>query len=373
MVANSGGYDWIHGTTCTDCDYGDTVDRFMFGTSIPGTPLRGAIAVDWGSSQPTSAQIDAWNGRYSGQPYDMDDSDDVRQYTIMLTHIDEPDDWNLTVREGKTMFNYGAYFVYRSQDYTTQGVTLGSTTPEKGYKPTHATVYIPDLWARFTTDKLILEAEIAGVFGTVDNAALDPATALASSQTWDLRQLGGVLKANYLFVNDELDFGVEVGYASGDQWENNPSGIINVHEANYYPPADATTGGKSVNATSFRFNFDYRPDLIFFREILGAVENATYVKPSLRYDVNDRFYAKAQMVMSFANVPVATPGNAAMYGIELDGDIGYNNVKEGFFAGFSYGVFFPQAALDHPTLIFGNTVAATSTAQTFQGRFVLKF
>jgi uncharacterized protein (TIGR04551 family) len=373
ILANSGGYDWIHGTTCTDCDYGDTVDRFMFGTSIPGTPLRGAIAIDWGSSQPTSGQIDAWNGRYSGQPYDMDDADDVRQYTIMVTHIDEPADWALTIREGRTMLNYGAYFVYRGQDYATQNVMLGSQHPELGYKPVHANVYIPDVWARFTTEKLILELEVAAVLGSVDNAALDPKTALMAPQTWDLRQLGGVLKANYLFVNDELDFGVEVGYASGDQWENDPSGIINVHEANYYPPPDAVPPGHSVTASNFRFNFDYKPDLIFFREILGAVTNATYFKPSLRYDVNDRFSAKAQLIASFANVPVATPGNQSMYGIELDGDIGYHNDKEGFFAGLSYGVFFPQAALDHPVLIFGLNAAPTSTAQTFQGRFVLKF
>jgi hypothetical protein len=72
---------------------------------------------------------------------------------------------------------------------------------------------------------------------------------------------------------------------------------------------------------------------------------------------------------------VATPGNEALYGIELDGEIGYRNEKEGFFAGLYYGVLFPLAALDHPIDLFPNeaTGGGASTAQTFQGRFVLKF
>jgi uncharacterized protein (TIGR04551 family) len=374
ILANAGGYDWIHGTTCLDCDYGDNVDRFMIGGAIPGTPLRAAIAVDWASSVPTSAQLDAWRNRYDGQPYDMDDSDDVTQYTVMLTHIDDPLDWNLAVREGRTMLNYGAYFVYRSQQFQATPLTLGEDSTllaAKSYQQRNSKVYIPDIWGRFTTDKLIIEAEAVGVFGWVDDIYPD-----AGKPPWNITQFGAVLKLDYLMLNDDLDLGFELGYASGDQWENNPSGIINVHDAYLLPPKDFGAPDQSINLTAFRFNFDYRVDMILFKELLGTVTNATYAKPSLRYNITERFAFKAAAIMSFANVPVSTPGNSSVYGIELNGDLGYSNVKEGFFAGLSYGVLFPLGALDHPTTIseFGTEAnPGASTAQTFQARFVLKF
>jgi len=373
ILANAGGYDWIHGTTCTDCDYGDNVDRFMVGTGVPGTPLRAAVAVDWAASTPTSAQLQPWRNRYDGQPYDLEDSDDVTQYTIMLTHIDDPQDWNLAVREGRTLLNYGAYFVYRSQDFQATPLTLGEaeTDATKAYQQRHSTVYIPDLWGRLTIDKLIFEAEAVGVFGSLDNL-YD-----AAKPQWNIRQLGGVFKLDYLMVNDDLDLGLELGFASGDQWENSPaSGVINVHDANMLPSADSIMPNQTVSLTAFRFNFDYRIDLILFKELIGTITNATYAKPSVRYNISDRLAFKAQAVLSGANVPVSTPGNAVMYGIELDGDVGYSNVKEGFFAGLSYGVLFPLSALDHPTGIAefrSEASPGASTAQTFQGRFVLKF
>jgi uncharacterized protein (TIGR04551 family) len=364
IFANAGGYDWIHGTTCTDCDYGDTVDRVMFGTTIPGTSVRAAIAADWAASGVTSGQSDAWKLRQDGQPFDLEDSDDVTEYAIMLTHIDDPEDWNLAVKQGKTLFNYGAYFVYRSQDFETPGATFGDPAPETTFVSRHATMYIPDVWARFTSGKLTLEAEAVGQFGSVDNL-VDP-----TKSQMDFRQLGGVFKLNYLMVGDDLDLGLEIGSASGDQWENKlEPGIINVHDTSYYP-SDAS----ATNITNFRFSFDYRPDLIFFREILGAVTNATYFKPTIRYNITERFAFRAQGIVSFANVPEATPGNGSMYGIELDGDLGYSNVREGFFAGVSYGAFFPLSALDHPVAIFPNeTNNGAGTAQTIQGRVVLKF
>jgi hypothetical protein len=84
--------------------------------------------------------------------------------------------------------------------------------------------------------------------------------------------------------------------------------------------------------------------------------------------------------VSFANRPVATPGNSSMYGIELDANLGYHN--QGFFAGLYYGVLFPLAALDHPEDIsgqggpgygFGTNVGDADTAQTIQTRLVLQF
>jgi hypothetical protein len=64
-----------------------------------------------------------------------------------------------------------------------------------------------------------------------------------------------------------------------------------------------------------------------------------------------------------------------MYGIELDGDLGYENKEEGFFAGISYGVLFPMGALDHPASLGyqGDEDGEASTAQTIQTRLMLKY
>jgi uncharacterized protein (TIGR04551 family) len=381
ILFNAGGYDWIHGTTCLDCDYGDTIDRFMFGTTIPGTNVRAAVAFDWAASGPSAGQLDAWKIRQDGQPYDLEDTDDVTEYAAMVTRIDDPEDWNAAVRQGQTRFNWGVHFVYRSQDYEDVGFTFGTTTPERNYLPRHATMYIPDGWARFSFQHFVFEGEFAAQLGNIDNLAanfvdskgvvhLDPTKPKQSFQ-----ELGGVLRADYYAVNDDLDFGLEVGFASGDQWENTAApGVINVHETSYYPTSSAAVNDTSIS--NFRFAFDYRPDLIFFRDILGAVTNATYVKPSIRYNVTDRFWFKASGIGSFANVPVATPGNGTAYGLELDADVGYQNVREGFFAGISYGVFFPFSALDHPNTLpvwANETNTGAGTAQTVQSKFILKF
>jgi hypothetical protein len=77
-------------------------------------------------------------------------------------------------------------------------------------------------------------------------------------------------------------------------------------------------------------------------------------------------------VISFAHKPVATPGNGTMYGVEFDGDLGYEN--EGFFAGISYGVLFPMSAMNHlgDPADPADDLDAT-TAHTIQSRLVLQF
>src|SRR5207244_1739682 len=100
------------------------------------------------------------------------------------------------------------------------------------------------------------------------------------------------------------------------------------------------------NITQFIFDRDYKVDLILFRHLLGAVTNALYLKPKLEYDLSKSFVFRVWNVTSFAARPVATPGNGQMYGIEFDGDLGYQS--SAFFAGFSYGALFPLGALAHP-------------------------
>jgi len=370
ILANAGGADPFHGTYDLDSDYGDSADRLMFGTMIPGTEYRFAVATDWSATSPTAAHSDIFTNRYDGQPWDLDDKDDVSQWVFVIARLDSPADFQDLLDQGQKALNYGSYFVYRTQawDYN-PSYTLGAAPDPARYVRRDAKAYIPDVWLHFGHKKFDFELEAVGIFGSIDE--LDD---LGISESLDVRQYGGVARANYKLVDDKLNLTLEVGFASGDQWDNSPQGSTNVRDARGLPGE----GDNTVSA--FRFDFDYEVDLILFRELLGTVTNATYVKPSLSYELTRSLKFKVQSVASFANVPVATPGNGSMYGIELDGDLGYEN--EGFFAGISYGILFPLGAMDHPEDIsnqggpgfgYGLNAGDASTAQTIQTRLVVQF
>lgn len=375
LLANAGGRDPFRAEgdsapfqtegTCYDCDFGDSADRIIFGTKIPGTRFRAAVGMDWASSQPVASQTGIWLNRYQGQPWDLDDADDVRQWIFVLADLDSPEEWKDKIELGELAFNWGVYLVYRAQDWDTK-FDLGTNAVQTTYRPRSAFAYIPDLFLRVGYKKLFFEAEAVAVYGEIDDL-----TDLSSGAAdLGILQIGAVGRLSYLIAEDDLKLGLEVGFASGDQWEPRASGTTNVFDAPFVPEDFANDDTLSA----FRFDPAYHVDLILFRELIGTVTNATYVKPSLRYNLTDRLVFRAAGIISFANVPVATPGNATMYGIELDGDLGYFNREEGFFAGISYGVLFPLGALDHPSSIFPPAEAGDAdTAQTIQTRLIVSF
>jgi uncharacterized protein (TIGR04551 family) len=369
LLANGGGHDPFTGEYDLDSDYGDTADRLLFGTMIPGTEIRAVIATDWPSTAPSTAQTDVYSNRYDGQPFDLDDKDDVYQWIFVVAHIDSPEDFQDLRDQGEWAFNYGTYFVWRKQEYDQKGFAVGQPPDPAQYVLRDAVAYIPDVWFRLGYKKMLIEAEAVAILGSIQSLTDIGGTLDGDNDQWDIRQFGGVGRFGYKFLDDTLHLGFEGGFASGDQWDNEPPGRINVTRAKAIPGV----GDNTINA--FRFDFDYEVDLILFRELMGTVSNAIYVKPTFRYDLTDRLTMKAQTVWSFAHKPVATPGNGSMYGIEIDGDIGYEN--EGSFAGLSYGVLFPLGALDHPANLFDDSnpgvVGDAQTAQTFQSRLVLKF
>src|SRR5262249_17602184 len=240
------------------------------------------------------------------------------------------------------------------------------TTFRNNLVPRHARVFIPDLWLRLEWRKLHLEFEGALQVGSIGNLGdVYPGTPAANNST-SILSGGFVLRGQYRFLRDSLKVGLELGYASGDDSED-PNSIVNFRYARLVP----------VNNAIHRFNFDpdYHVDLILFRRILGTVNNATYLKPWVSYDIVDSFTARLDMLYSLANSFVAYPGNSTNLGLELDISLLYKNEEEGFYAGVSYGVLFPFAALNHqPAAIFGDGLNKDAeAAQTLQARLVVKF
>jgi uncharacterized protein (TIGR04551 family) len=90
ILHNAGGYDPINGTYDYDADHGDSVDRVSFSTLIPGTRLKAMVAADWPNSKLISTFTDSGIGKTSGQAIDLDDDDDVSQYSIAVSKTDTP-------------------------------------------------------------------------------------------------------------------------------------------------------------------------------------------------------------------------------------------------------------------------------------------
>lgn len=377
ILANAGGYDPFHGTYDLDSDYGDTADRLLWGIPIPGTDLSAAVGMDWASTTPVAAQSDIWRNRYDGQPWDLEDADDVNQWLVVISRLDKPEEWKDKVERGDLALNYGTYFVYRTQDWDSNlsGFVLGDPPGDVQLVRRGAKAYIPDIWGRLAFKQFSAELEAVAVIGSIeelDDVGVTKPPDADEEDNFDIRQLGAVLKLGYRAMENKLNVGFEVGYASGDQWDNEPQGSTNVRDARALPAGDDLT------ISNFRFDFDYEVDLILFRELIGTVTNATYLKPTVSYAITDSITFAAQSIVSFANVPVATPGNSRLYGVEFDADLGYRGDlgrDQAFFAGISYGVLFPLGALDHPEELgyIGSNIGDASTAHTIQTRLMLRF
>src|SRR5207248_10608250 len=115
----------------------------------------------------------------------------------------------------------------------------------------------------------------------------------------------------------------EIGSASGCDWEDN-SAVLDYRYQKIIPT--------SAHLSRFFFDPDYHVDLILFRRILGTVNNATYFKPGVSYDIIDNFGARVDIMYAMANRPVAYPGNSYNLGLEIDAQLMYKNEEEGFYA-----------------------------------------
>jgi uncharacterized protein (TIGR04551 family) len=125
-------------------------------------------------------------------------------------------------------------------------------------------------------------------------------------------------------------------------------------------PYQAVVDGTQYNLATgdhdirnFRFNPGYRPDLIFWRDIMGQVTDAWYAKPSLRVDVVGGIAWDVAAVFSQALNKRSTPGTSpdtglggsSMLGVEGDTKVTLTS-EEGFSAWLAAGVFQPFAAFD---------------------------
>src|SRR6185369_7269636 len=109
----------------------------------------------------------------------------------------------------------------------------------------------------------------------------------------------------------------------------------------------------NLRIDNFRFHSDYRIDRILFREIIGTVTNAIYVRPHVRWNIvrlgHSDLTASLAGVASFAVYGTSAPGQKSPLGVELDPTLAYG-AKDGFGAAIEHAVLFPLIGLDNPAL-----------------------
>lgn len=325
-----------------DADQSSDVDRVMGLTRIAGVYLIAA----WDfAGQGLQAQL---LDDLRGVPYDLTRKDDIRQYVFAAAYRMDEEEARARLQRGSWVFDAGFYFVYRNQFLSSAGLTQAFPARadfSSAFVRRKAKAFIPDLWLRFRMGGLRLEAEAVYIAGQIQNIENDA----FERSNFDIRQLGIAFEGEYRLLDDKLSIRLYTGYASGDADIDGLSqrqGLL-----------AQQTDDRTISHMQFHPN--YRIDLIFWRNIMGRVAGAWYLRPGVSYDIIRNPFGQllgvgVDMIYSRAAQETQTYGADPNLGLELDFSIYYRSedgpeLIDGFYAQFNYGVFFPFAGLKYPT------------------------
>jgi uncharacterized protein (TIGR04551 family) len=383
LLANDG--------NCMDCDYGDTWDRVIFVTKVKGFYI--APFMDF-ASEGLISDIDQLAQVYRRgsvglgsvpiidrtRPFDLDQRDDVNQYGIAIVKRDSPKEIKEKLENGETVINGGIYALFRNQGWTTENrayaLTSGSfagspfqnrfDTPDIARSPLFerrgAKAWIIDPWFKLMRKKMVLEFEAAIILGSIDESV--------NGQALDVRQFGAVLRYSDKFLNDALQFSFEAGIASGADGSG-----LGIRDTVIVAPT--RSGNQTAAATNFKFDPDFLVDRILFRQIIGAITDAWYLKPTIQYNVTEGFGFKLSFIYSNAVNSKQWPGSTASgnnpgctscpIGFETNFDIFYKS-EDFLYASLGWGGLVPLAALKDPS-----TLVDPSFAQTIYTRLIIRY
>jgi uncharacterized protein (TIGR04551 family) len=336
-----------HGGDCEDCDSGDSADRIAFVT--PLAHHIWALSFDFTASGPTTE-------RRSGRPWiDVDPTDNVYTVTFAMMRFRTDVARERRRRAGRTTVDYGTYLSYRWQDRDVPATYLAvATKPELTPQQVMARGFqalAVDGWFRLTHPLARIEAELAVLWGGYEQASLIPGLLLRDPV--ESLQIGAALETDFGDVADAFTGGLDAGFASGDPapgfgaFPGPNDGVPRPGDLDG-PQADVPRDHRVDN---FRFHPDYRVDRILFRELIGTVTDAVYIRPHVQWRMAEvgagRFDFDLAAIASFAVHEASTPGGRSPLGFELDPSIRYTS-QSGFGAALEYAVLFPLAGLDNP-------------------------
>ncbi len=354
---------------CLDCDFGDNVDRIQFVTEpFPGfyvTPM-----LDFNSEGITSETVTHDTQR---ETFDYTQADDTYSYVLAIARRDTDQQIKDKLENNQGVFNYGLHFTYRTERWENVG-----NAQDLAFVPRDGVLYMPDLWARYEERMFRIEVELAGIGGSIGNRALDVANANNPAQNQSLRvlQFGGVAQGEYKVLNGNLHLGLELGFASGDK----APGFGNYQRGRVVNPGGEQVDGPQYTCDAggcgdrdirnFRFNRAYRVDLILWRELIGGLTDAAYIKPSVKYSLAEGFDVFGSVIYSQAIYAESTPSTVSR-SLGLEADVGARyETEDGFVAGIDWGIFFPMAGLQAPPSL---TAWDFKTAQAIRGTLAIRF
>ena len=372
ILAN-GGNNW-------DDDFGDYVDRVMVAIQLYGVYIAGGY--DIVSSGPAYKQP----FQPFGQAYDMTETDDVQQgfLAIFMKPLQDKEVKQRRldlVKNRKPVFDWGVYCVFRRQELDISQSSLDEIRknpdtfdPDKVEMiKRDAWAVIPDIWLRFQywpnyKMKLRLELEAAMIIGNINKVQDDPTDLERKVMSWAFAFEGE-------FQYSDLTVGLMAGAASGDDAE-----FLGVLDQKNF--AQTRADGSTVfntKITNFKFDRNYHVDQILFREVIGAVTNAFYIKPWVQYDLyaseDGAIGGRLDLLWAGAMEKKAYPGDALNLGVELDAKIFYHD-RNKFYADVSFGVYFPGEAFALKNGFLGYSGATkdpVTAAWTLQAHIVMMF
>jgi uncharacterized protein (TIGR04551 family) len=367
-----------------DDDFGNIVDRLQFAT-MPVSTVAGAITfipyMDFFAGGPLQGDP-RWSkaslaGVGAGQPFSLENSGSGSVLGIKVVKLDTADELRRKLERGESSFNYGAFYEYTKLTMVYGGATdqfpLDSRTGTSTVSAANAVRrgeydHQVDLWMRYKAPRFSAELEATYLYGHINNPTMDPAygSADATRPLYGkevpilLRQYGAALRTTFYAVPNKVALGFELGLASGDSapgfgnrpWMANTDQTMSpnpaVFEGTQY---NLKTGDHDIR--NFRFNPGYRPDLIFWRDIMGQVTDAWYAKPSLKVDIFGGLAWEVAGILSRSlnrtSAPSTNPntgaGGSALLGVEGDTKLSITT-DEGFTAWGAAGVFQPFGAFD---------------------------
>ncbi len=336
-----------NGGDCADCNYGDAADRIALITPLAGHIFAFAYDID---------QIGPFVQQQPGETFlNLSPTADVHTLTFAALRYRDELARERRKAAGKTTVEYGAYVSYRWQNDDVPATYLPTAQPiainnaqlmARDYQATAV-----DGWGRVTHPWFRAEAEIAALFGSIQQASLVPGVLYRVPVT--AQQMGAALESEVGPEDSRVAGGLDAGYASGD-----PSpgfGAFTGASSSLAQPGDLN-GAKAnppfhTTVNNFQFHPDYFIDRILFREIIGTVTSAYYVRPHARVDVMrvapGVLQASVAAIASWAAFAQNAPGGKAPLGVEIDPTLAYAS-RDGFGVALEYAVLFPMAGLDNP-------------------------
>ncbi|MBL8784472.1 MAG: hypothetical protein JNJ59_06205 [Deltaproteobacteria bacterium] len=358
---------------CEDCDYGTLVDRAMVGLALSGFKLEAAW--EFTAVGATSDLASASSRAADGQPTDLGQADDVTTYLVRVGQypttaaeqaarvklLDEDRgwavEWSLSATFTDQTLSSSEQTGSSSVECTPSG-TLADGTPIQDYDcirlfRRNAFLLRPGAWFRAEHrpawgESIRFELEAAGLFGDIAHPQR-----LEDEDEKEAKAFSGfAFAAQVEWQRQTLKLGFDFGLATGDNGRhlgvNDGQDIVDPDDDGYATNSDLRN---NHTITSYVMNRDFHIDQILFRQVVGAVTNAFYIKPWIASEVLKTDAAtltvRFDLLYAAAMRPSGTPGGGDHWGLELDSQATLD-LTSGFRASLILGVLMPFDALADP-------------------------